>query len=221
MRPIPNIAASMVESIAEIITMFIAVVAHPMPWNFKVKTNGLTSCSTPDAGISGSMTPIESTYKPTRLNTVFRIALGIVRLGFLASHAARPMISNPAYENIMVSMLPAIPSSPPTVAGAALGCADGSCMPLVSLPTTRTAARAIKSTSAIILIPARYPSSLLSLSAPSRFNSVTPMMIKAPTVTICTFGIHSRSKIATAVASLDMASTIPVQYTQPTTNPAP
>ncbi|MNI72410.1 hypothetical protein D3C73_1283490 [compost metagenome] len=42
-----------------------------------------------------------------------------------------------------------------------------------------------------------------------------------PSKEIETLGNHSLTKIDTAVASLDIAKTIPVQYTHPTTNPTP
>lgn len=60
-RPSPNIAASMVDKIAVIMTMFISVLAQPIPQRVNASTSGLSSAVIPPVGNSGKITAIDAT----------------------------------------------------------------------------------------------------------------------------------------------------------------
>ncbi|MNC25208.1 hypothetical protein D3C75_732860 [compost metagenome] len=124
--------------------------------------------------------------------------------------------------NITISILPAMPVIPPGIQlWPRNTCVPAAPAPLVPIPIAIQTAMRIKAAMASSLKAARPLSSLLSRSAPNRFNKVTPIIIPDPSSPNGSSGNQLRSRIDTAMASLDIASTRPVQYTQPTVNPAP
>jgi hypothetical protein len=78
-------------------------------------------------------------------------------------------------------------------------------------PAASKTATRMKESTANSLTAARPDSSLLSCCAPRRFKSVIPMMMRLPSRAMETPGIQCCTRIDTAAASLDMASTIQVQ----------
>jgi hypothetical protein len=111
-RPRPNIAASMVESIAEMSIIFIAVPAQVSPHLAKAATNGLSFSDSSEIGISSDKPKNAKKYSPTKDVIVYRMACGTVLVGLRVSEAANPIISKPAKVKTTINILPASPLIP-------------------------------------------------------------------------------------------------------------
>jgi len=88
--PSPNMAASMVDNMAETRTTFSAPPAQPIPCLSSAATNGLVCVFIRFVGISNSIKTMELMYSPVSSITVLRMALGTDFCGFLVSVAASP-----------------------------------------------------------------------------------------------------------------------------------
>src|SRR4051812_49220456 len=145
----------------------------------------------------------------------------MVLRGSLASEAARPMISKPAYAKTTSNILPAMPLIPPGMIDSLANSPAPIALAPGKRPAINTMAVRIKNTMANIFTPDSPLTIFPNLSAPSKLTSVTPIMRIVPKKAIDKWGNHSRSKMVIAVASLDIDNTVPVQYNQPTTKPNP
>lgn len=119
------------------------------------------------------------------------------------------------------NILPAIPLIPPGMKGCLVTSPNPIAEAPGNTPKINPNAVRIKKIIANTLIADNPLVSFPILSTPNKLIRVIPTMIDPPSQAIDTFGYQLLISMEIAVASLDIESIVPVQYSQPTTKPVP